>query len=341
MLFMRLLTTQPYFSSLVDNTSVSQGIIFYGYSETLFMKKNRKLIQPIIAILCVFFSTIFICGKNDGSDKTEAITTTGFNYKWYTPPLPQSIDFAGEKVPLERWDVREQFDKQLIINYYWQGNILYIIKLSQRYFPIIEERLKANNVPDDMKYLCVAESNLQNQVSRAGAAGFWQFMRGTAPAFGLEVSNEVDERYHVIKSTDAACKYLKQAYDKLGSWTAAAASYNCGQGGYNSTASIQKTGNYYDLLLPDETNNYLFRILTFKYLISTANKMGFIIPKEQGYGLQHFTELTVSKSIPNLVSYAIDQGTTYKMLKLCNPWLRGKSLSVRAGKTYTILLPVK
>jgi hypothetical protein len=215
------------------------------------------------------------------------------------------------------------------------------MKLADRYFPIIEERLKANGVPDDMKYLCVAESKLQNLVSRAGAAGFWQFMRGTAPAFGLEITNEVDERYHLEKSTDAACKYLKQAYAKLGSWTAAAASYNCGQGGYNSHATYQRTNNYYDLLLAEETNHYIFRILTFKYLLNASKELGFLLSPGDGYPDIQARTIEVTRSIPNLAAFAIEQGTTYKMLKLLNPWLRAKTLTVRSGKSYVIALPVQ
>jgi hypothetical protein len=262
-----------------------------------------------------------------------------FNYKWYSPPLPEKMDFAGEKVPLDQWNTREQFDKQLTSNYYWQGEMLYILKLSQRYFPIIEERLRINGVPDDMKWLCVAESKLQNQVSRAGAAGFWQFMPATAPSYGLEINNDVDERYDIIKSTDAACKYLKQAYQKLGNWTAAAASYNCGQGGYNNNATIQKTSNYYDLLLPEETNQYIFRILTFKYLLGSAKMLGYIITPKDTYHYPPLKNLQVDSSITDLVSFAINNGSTYKMLKVCNPWLRSRSLSVKPGKSYTIQLP--
>ena len=300
-----------------------------------------SLRQPILNIVSILLIVLLVFGKNNSDNedkKNETLLST--NNKWQSPPLPKSMDFAGEKVPLDQWEIREQFDRELTFNYYWQGEILYILKLANRYFPIIEERLRANNIPDDMKYLCVAESKLQNSVSRAGAAGFWQFMRGTAPSFGLEITNEVDERYHVIKSTDAACKYLRAAYEKLGSWTAAAASYNCGPGGYNNNAAFQKTSNYYDLLLPEETNQYLFRILTFKYLLSSAKLLGFNVNNDH-YPALRLQQITVNKSIPNLVTFALDNGTTYRMLKICNPWLRARSLTVKPGKTYTISLPAK
>jgi membrane-bound lytic murein transglycosylase D len=187
--------------------------------------------------------------------------------------------------------------------------------------------------------LCVAEGNLQNLVSKAGATGFWQFMKSSAPGYNLEVSNDVDYRYEVSKSTEAACKYLKRAYDKFGNWTAAAASYNCGMGGYNAQATFQKTYNYYDLQLPDETNNYLYRILVFKYLMSNAEELGYTVNDKNGYQPIKVRSIVVSSSIPDLAQWARNNGSTYKMLKLLNPWLRSRSLSVSGGKSYTINLP--
>ena len=204
---------------------------------------------------------------------------------------------------------------------------------------MIEERLKAHGIPDDFKYLCVAESNLQNLVSRVGASGFWQFMKTTAPGYKLEVRDDVDERYEAMKATDAASQYLKTAYAKFGNWTAAAASYNCGMGGYNGQATFQQTTNYYDLQLPDETNKYIFRILTFKHLMSNAEQFGFKVDDKNGYGVPPTKTVKVNSSIPNLATWAIANGTTYKMVKLLNPWLRSKSLTVAGGKSYEIKLP--
>jgi membrane-bound lytic murein transglycosylase D len=274
-----------------------------------------------------------------GEKKNASAEKENLPYRWHAPQIPEKMDFAGEEVPLDRWEVREELDRQLLYNYYWQNNMLYIIKLSNRYFPLIEERLKANGVPEDFKYLCVAESNLQNAISKVGATGFWQFMKGTAPGYNLEVNEQVDQRYDVIRSTDAACKYLKLAYKKFGSWTAAAASYNCGQGGYNSRAVAQRTKNYYDLLLPEETNRYIFRILTFKYLIENATELGYVLEKDDLYLMPETRTIKVSSSIPNLTDFAIKEGTTYKMLKLLNPWLRANSLTIKNGKTYEIRLP--
>ncbi|MDB5197828.1 MAG: hypothetical protein JWP88_2199 [Flaviaesturariibacter sp.] len=259
----------------------------------------------------------------------------------YTAPkLPEQLAFAGEKVPLEQWDVKERLDREVLINHSNRGNILFLMKSANRYFPIITERLKANGVPEDFKYLCIAESNLvPSAISSVGAASFWQFMSSTAPGYGLEINSNVDRRYDLIKATDAACAYLKSAYQKFGSWTAAAASYNCGQGGYNGQATYQGTKYYYDLLLPEETNRYIFRILAFKHLLENAESMGFQLEEGEKYGVIPFREVTVSSSISNLAAFAKEQGTTYKMLRQMNPWLRGRSLPVSGGKSYTIKLP--
>ncbi|TCJ12425.1 lytic transglycosylase domain-containing protein [Flaviaesturariibacter flavus] len=258
------------------------------------------------------------------------------------PPLPEQLSFAGETVPLQRWDVKERLEREVLVNYYSNANMIFLVKTANRYFPVIEERLKANGVPDDFKYLCIAESNLvPAAISGAGAASFWQFMDGTAPGYGLEVNKEVDQRYDLARATDAAAVYLKSAYAKFGSWTAAAASYNCGQGGYNGQATFQGTNNYYDLQLPEETNRYIFRILTFKYLLENSEKLGFVVPEGERYGAVPTRSVTVNASIPNLATWARAQGTTYKMVRQLNPWLRGRSLTVSSGKSYTVQLPAE
>ena len=250
------------------------------------------------------------------------------------------MTFAGEDVPLDRWDIKERLDREVLFNFYGQANILFLMKLSNRYFPIISERLKANGVPDDFKYLCVAESNLvSTALSRSGAVSFWQFMNATAPGYNLKVNQEVDERYNIEKATDAACQYLKQAYAKFGSWTAAAASYNCGQAGYNNQAIQQRTKNYYDLLLPEETNRYIFRILAFKHLLQNAEDLGFKLSDEEKYEEIPYRTVRIDSSVSDLVQFAINNGTTYKILRLMNPWIRGKSLTVSNGNAYELKLP--
>lgn len=290
---------------------------------------TMNAIGSILLLLFLFIQFSFIDHKKD-----EPVARV-------TPPeLPSEMNFAGEEVPLNRWDVKERFDRELLINYYGQANILFLLKMSNRYFPVISERLKANGVPDDFKYLCVAESNLvSTAVSRSNAVSFWQFLNGTAPGFGLKINSEVDERYNIEKATDAACRYLKQGYEKFGSWTAAAASYNCGQAGYGSRANQQRTKNYYDLLLPEETNRYIFRILAFKHLLENAAELGFKLVDEDKYHPVPFRLVQVHNSIADLAQFAINNGTTYKMLRLLNPWIRGNSLTVSNPNTYQLKLP--
>jgi membrane-bound lytic murein transglycosylase D len=306
------------------------------------MKSNNGLISFLLGVLVTVLLATQFSFRNNEANTSNKKRSNEDRHQWFAPGIPDKLNFAGEPVPLERWDVEEKFDRELLLNYYSPGNIVYLIKLANKNFPIISERLKANGVPDDFKYLCIAESNMQGwAVSRAGAVGYWQFMNGTAPGYGLETSSQVDQRRDLEKSTDAACKYLKQAYAKFGNWTAAAASYNCGMGGYNSQATFQRTKNYYDLYLPEETNKYIFRILAFKYLLEHAEELGFTVADEEKYEPVPESVVTVSSSIPDLAAFAISNGTSYKILKLMNPWIKGKSLSVAKGKTYAIKLPAR
>ena len=304
------------------------------------MNKNGKLAAVFIAGALAGVLLLMQFGFDEYKEPTlKSGSISNADNNWVAPQVPEQINFAGENVPLERWDVYERLDRELLFNYYYQNNIIYMLKLSNRYFPVIEERLKANGVPDDFKYLCIAESNLQNLTSRAGAVGYWQFMPKSAPEYNLTVNSLVDERYNIEKSTDAACKYLKKAYEKFGSWTAAAASYNCGMGGYNSQVTYQGSANYYDLLLPEETNKYIFRILAFKHLLSNAESLGFNVNEETLYTPHKTKEVVVTSTIPNLAAWAKSQGTSYKIVRLLNPWLRGRSLPVKTGAQYKLLIP--
>lgn len=274
-----------------------------------------------------------------GEGLTNVLSDGRLQYKWYAPQLPQQMAFAGEKVPLERRDVREALDREMIANYYGQTGTIYALKLAGRWFPLIEPKLKAAGIPDDFKYLCIAESHLQNQTSKAGAVGFWQFMPGTAPQYGLEVSDDVDQRYDVGKATDAACQYFRQAYARFGNWTAAAASYNCGMGGYSGFTSAQGQSSFYNTLFLEETNRYIFRILALKHIIGNARGMGFMVEGMDAYKPVPVRKMTVTSNISNLAQWASQNGSTYKAIKQQNPWLRSKSLSVSPGRVYEIEIP--
>lgn len=255
--------------------------------------------------------------------------------------LPEKITFAEETVPLKQLDVLERFEREIYVNAYWESNMILLMKRSAKYLPTIEKILRENGVPDDFKYLAMAESGLMNVVSPAGARGFWQFMPNTAKEYNLEVSNDVDERYHLEKSTLAACQYLKSAYARFGNWTSVAASYNMGITGLRKRKEEQKLENYYDLLLNEETSRYLFRILAFKEIFENPEKYGFELSSKDYYKLPLFRELKVNQSIPNLAQWALRHNSNYKELKIHNPWLRSSKLNVGKGRDYLIKLPLE
>lgn len=259
--------------------------------------------------------------------------------KVFPPPMPENPSFAGEKVPVEFFDIYERLDREFIVNTYYHSFMLLSFKRAGRWFPVIEPILKKNGIPDDFKYIAIIESGLQNVTSPADAVGFWQFIESSAGRFGLEVNDEVDERYDVEKSTEAACRYIKEAYDQLGSWTLAAASYNMGIFGVDRQLTRQKTNSYYDLLLSDETSRYLARVIAVKEIMYNPQKYGYFMTANDQYKPLKIKKVKVSGRIDDLISFSIKQGYNYKLLKLYNPWLRESFLSNKKGKTYEISFP--
>lgn len=255
-------------------------------------------------------------------------------------PLKDKYDFAGEHVPIENFDVKERLERELLVNSYWHSSTVLNIKNASRFFPMFEQILFEHDIPDDFKYISVIESNLRNETSPAGAKGFWQFMSSVGKFYGLEINSEVDERFHLEKATVAACKYIKDSKRRFGSWTAAAAAYNMGDTRFKKEQELQKTSSYYDMNLNAETARYLFRILAVKEIISEPATFGFKLdPSELYYPLNDYYELEVKTSIPNIGSFAEEHGTTYRMVKLLNPWLRTSKLTNKSGKAYKIKLP--
>ncbi len=290
--------------------------------------KKTMLIGTIVMISGAFIYGISTENKN----KITKEGTSQF--------FPVSIDFAGESTPLQITDVRERLDRELLINANLDATTLLIIKRANRAFPIIEPILKKYGVPDDFKYLAVIESGLVNAVSPAGARGIWQFMPLTAREKGMEVNDMVDERYHLEKSTEAACKYLLEAKAKFGNWTLAAASYNGGMTGVTKQIEMQQVDSYYDLLLNDETSRYVFRILALKEIMKDPVKFGFTVDVSEMYVNLPSKIITIDTSIPDLASFAKSQGINYKILKIHNPWLRDKKLLNQIKKTYEIEIPL-
>lgn len=260
----------------------------------------------------------------------------------HAPEMPETVDFAGEALPMDNFDAKERFDRELISNCFRHSATFLFFKKAHRYFPIIEPILKANGIPDDIKYLSVAESALSNAVSPAGARGFWQFMSGSAKERNLEVNSEIDERYHLEKATVAACKYLKDAYDDLGSWTLAAASYNMGKAGLKRRMKAQGGTTYFDLHLNSETSRYVSRIMAIKEIMKNPTRYGFHLEEKDLYApMPKFKTVTVKTSVASFADFAKEHKTTYRMLKLYNPWLRSSSLTNKYKKTYQIKIPIE
>jgi len=257
----------------------------------------------------------------------------------YLRGLPEELDFAGEKVPLNQIDIKENLDREILVNTFFHSQTLLYIKRANRYFPAIEKILQKYGIPDDLKFMAMAESGLMNAISRSNAVGFWQLLEGTAKEYGLEINNEIDERYHFEKSTEAACRFILESYDKYGTWTMAAASYNAGRKGIDTQIERQKETNYYDLLLAEETSRYIFRILSYKLLISKPSDYGFFLEPDDLYPDIPFYEVTVDGPVSDLAEFAKSYGISYKVLKLMNPWLRETYLSNAKGKTYVIKIP--
>ena len=294
--------------------------------------------NAILSTIALSASSLLFVTSVSSESLTSVVNATDVNV-FVSPNIPDALELAGEIVPIHGFGVRESLDKELIVNTYRHSSTIMYLKKSSRWFPVIEEILKEEGVPNDFKYLAVIESGLSQVVSPAGASGFWQFMKKTAPEYGLEVSASVDERYDVEKSTRAACQYLKESYTRFGSWSLAAASYNMGQYGVEKRLEEQSVDNYWALHLNSETGRYVYRMLAIKEVMSSPVKYGFHISPENLYLPHEVRELEVSANISNLNDFALENGSNLKELKALNPWLRKGYLTVKPGKTYFISLP--
>lgn len=311
-----------------------------------------RILKNILMLLGVFFvvSTLIFAVQgtadvenDDAADVAEndVEKNVADTYRISAIDIPEDLNFAGEKVPLDDPEIMERIDREFLVNTYWQSNAVLLIKRANKYFPIIEPILAKNGVPDDFKYLAVAESGLQNVVSHAGAAGFWQIMKATGREYGLEINSNVDERYHLEKSTEVACAYLKKYKEKYGNWTLTAASYNAGAGAINKYLGIQQVDDYYDLLLGQETGRYVFRIMAIKEILSHPEKYGFDIDEEDLYKAVPTFKVEVDEPILSFADFAQQYEINYKILKRHNPWLREPHLNNSSHKKYIIEIPYK
>lgn len=296
-------------------------------------------------IIIWFFSLLSVFLLSTQFPKTvsdeEVQTALSDNNKVFPIVMPSEISFAGEEVPLGRFYVKEAFDNELTVNTYWHSSTILLIKRANRWFPVIEPILAKYGVPKDFKYLAVAESGLKNVTSPAGAKGFWQIMKTTGREYGLEINSGIDERYHVEKSTEVACKYLLDAYEKYGNWTMAAASYNAGMNRISKETKRQSQESYYDMNFGQETGRYIYRILAIKQILNNPTDYGFHLRSDDLYKPYETYEVAVDSTIPSLADFASKHGLNYKELKIYNPWMRQAYLPDESRRVYKIKLPKK
>ena len=300
------------------------------------MQKIVRFLSIIfITLLSItFFNAVYISDVPSEKNTADSYTIKALK-------IPDELTFAGEKVPTELYDIKERMDRELLVNTYWQSNGLLLIKRAHKYFPVIEPMLKKYGIPDDFKYLAVAESGLENNSSSAGAAGFWHFLKSSAKEYGLEVNQNVDERYNLEKATKVAADYLKKSKKRFGSWTLAAAAYNAGNARIARNLKKQQVTDYYDLLLNTETSRYVFRILALKEVLSNPKNYGFEFENDDLYTLPKIKTVKVDTVITNIASFAKGFNTNYKELKLHNAWLRENKLNNKSRKIYDIKIPIK
>lgn len=302
------------------------------------MKSNKVVVLSTIAIVLsvvAIISQIFVFASSHQTKDEEYTEILRENFHNFAVPMPKSVTFCGEKVPLDNTFVREALDRELSSISYQHASTFLILKRAYRYFPQIEKTLKGQNAPEDLKYLAVAESSLNNAVSPAKAEGFWQFVPQTAKQFGLIVNSEYDERYDVEKSAVAACKYLKGAYSRLGSWTLACASYNCGETGLRNRMNEQKVSNYWDLALNNETARYVYRIIAYKIILQDPKAYGFYLRYVDCHQPLEYDTISVDTTINDFYAFAKQIGTEYKYFRKANPELQAKKLTNKEGKRYT------
>ena len=298
-----------------------------------------KILRLFTFISILAITSLFVKGID--KTKIETSKSTSDKYEIQALQLPENLHLAGERVPIERQHIRERMDRELLVNTYWQSNGLLLLKRANKYFPILEPLLKEYGLPDDFKYLAVAESALIDETSSAGAAGMWHFMRNTGKEYGLEINQNVDERYHIEKSTKVAAQYLIKAKERFGSWTLAAAAYNAGNYGISRRLEAQGVTSYYDAFLSNETERYVLRIIALKEVLSNPRKYGFKFEEKDLYTMEKTRTIKVDSAITNIALFAKNFGLNYKELKLHNPWLRQNKLNNRSQKVYEIKIPIK
>lgn len=296
--------------------------------------------RKVSVVIIVALLTLMSCEeKVEKPQKIQELTAAAIENHFVVPEVPNEIIFAGDTISFKDLDLKERMDNELVINNFWHSNTIMMMKRSNRWLPVMKEIFRAENVPEDLVYISVIESGLQNVTSPRGAKGFWQFMERTGDEYGLIINSQMDERYHVEKSTRAACQYLKTANEKFGSWILAAASYNLGMYGMADNLKRQKVDNYFDLSLNSETARYIFRLMAIKLVFENPSNYGFYINNESLYPQYKTKDVIIDTSIPNLYEWSIEHGITIKILRRLNPWIKGKDFIVEDGEVYTFKIP--
>jgi hypothetical protein len=302
------------------------------------MKIIAKYILVCLAVILVCGTCIYAVREIRDQQKEYRSQFSRY-YHIYAPELPDKMDFAGENVPLDLFYVRESLDREIMANTFMHSATILMFKRACRWFPVIEPILKKNGIPDDFKFLSLAESNFANAVSPSGAEGFWQFLKPTGKKYGLEISEEVDERYNIEKSTEAACRYFQEAFLKYKNWTLVAASFNRGFEGLDMATEKQHIMDYYNLSLVDEAARYVYRILAMKQIYNNPVKYGFYLRQSDFYPPLPTYTLAVDSGISDLPAFAQKMKINYRILKEFNPWLRRYTLTNKNTKTYILTLP--
>jgi len=254
--------------------------------------------------------------------------------------LSRDFNFAGETIPIND-DTRERLDRELLVNAYWQSTTMLHLKLAHKYFPEILPVLQEKRIPEDFLYLAVAESSLRNATPSSNAKGFWQFMKPAATEMGLIINDEIDERFHLEKSTRAACSYLLQLKNRFKTWSNVAGAYNMGPTAFANAMNKQKENSYFDLSINEETSRYVFRIIAIKEIMRHPEDFGYYIEEDHHYRKSPgFTYVPVTQPITNLADFAHEHGLTYRMLKYYNPWLISDKVSPVPGAEIKIRIPV-
>ena len=299
-------------------------------------KKAWRFFVPLSVMVNVVL-VLMILTSTTPDDKDKS---TKSEVRYESVYMPNKITFAGEPMPLHLYYVKEALERELLSNAYFHSQTIRFIKQAPRFFPVIEPILKAHGIPDDFKYLALAESNFDPRaVSPARAVGLWQLLEGTAKDYGLEIDDEVDERYHIEKATAVACEYIKDAHEKFGNWTMVAAAYNRGMNGVQREIDRQQEEDYYDLLITTETARYVYRIVALKLILENPEKYHFYISDEEKYEVIPTKEVEITASVDNFADYAEKQGLSYKLFKDFNPWLRENKLTYSGKRKYWVKIP--